>query len=97
MKFKAIVTDKLDGRKTIIESEYEKKSDFIRDIRSNGYRVDDRKVKESEVFDFIMTNTDCEKLDWQVINRRMTREEISEAKQKYLDKRLANLEKSLDK
>lgn len=42
--FKALVKD---GKQVVvIESEYDRKSDFIKDLRHNGYKVNPRKVKE---------------------------------------------------
>lgn len=34
--YKAIVTDKMDGRRVIIESEHNTKDEFIHDLRTNG-------------------------------------------------------------
>lgn len=62
--YKAIVTNKMNGKKVIIESEYHTKSEFIHDLRSNGYAVDPIKVKQKEVFDYIINNTNCSPWDW---------------------------------
>ena len=55
MLYSAVVKDKYDNNKVkfIKNQEYSRKSDFIRDLRSNGYAVNPLKVKKSEVFDYI--------------------------------------------
>lgn len=65
--YKAFVTDKTDGRKVIIESEYNTKAEFIHDLRANGYAVNPIKVKLKEVFEYIMKYTDCAPWDWKEI------------------------------
>ncbi len=65
--YKAIVTDKKDGSKVIIESEYNTKAEFIHDLRANGYAVNPIKVKTKEVFDYIMNHTNCNTWDWKEI------------------------------
>lgn len=60
--FKALVKD--GKRVVVIESEYDRKSDFIKDLRHNGYKVNPRKVKEKVVFDYICNNTDMHDWDW---------------------------------
>ena len=67
-KFKAIVKDKQTKQLVIIESEYETKTEFIQDLRSNGYMVNPYKVKLAEVFDRIMETTDCNWWDWKENN-----------------------------
>ena len=67
--YKALVKDKLTKGIVIIESEYNCKKDFIQDLRSNGYSVDSNKVKEKEVFDYIINNTNCNPWDWKEINK----------------------------
>lgn len=66
--YKAIVTDKMNGRKVIIESEYNAKEEFIHDLRANGYAVNPIKVKTKEVFEYIMNHTNCNHWDWKEIN-----------------------------
>jgi len=67
-KFKAVTTNKATGEKQIISSFYNNKKDFIKDLRSNGYSVNSDKVKLEQVFDYIIKNTNCTKIDWQEIN-----------------------------
>ena len=67
-KFKAIVKDKQTKQLVIIESEYKTKTEFIQDLRSNGYMVNPHKVKLAEVFDRIMNTTDCNWWDWKENN-----------------------------
>ena len=62
-KYSAIVKD--GSRLVIIENqEYRTKAEFIHDLRCNGYRVNSKKVKLSDVFDYIMQHTNCEPKDW---------------------------------
>lgn len=68
MLYKAIVKDKQTKELVIIESEYDKKIDFINDLRGNGYMVNPLKVKKAEVFNYIMNNTNCNKWDWEENN-----------------------------
>lgn len=63
-KFKAAVKDKQTGVSSIIEGVYPTKQAFIFDLRRNGYSVNNYKVKEAKVFDWIMENTNCELWDW---------------------------------
>ena len=70
MLYSAVVKDKYDNNKVkfIKNQEYSRKSDFIRDLRSNGYAVNPLKVKKSEVFDYIMEHTNFNWWDWQENN-----------------------------
>ena len=61
--YKTIATDQ-DGNKKIIEMEYPSKKAFIADLRANGYKVCDAKVKEASEWDRIIETTNCEKWDW---------------------------------
>ena len=62
-KYSAMVKD--GSRIVFIENqEYPTKADFIKDLRSNGYQVNPRKVKPSDVFDYIMNHTNCNPWDW---------------------------------
>lgn len=65
-EYKAIVTDKETGKRTIVSSDAYTKADFIHDLRKNGYAVNPIKVKTKEVFDYIMQNTDCNPWDWNI-------------------------------
>lgn len=68
MLYKAIVKDKETKELIIIESEYDKKIDFINDLKGNGYLVNPSKVKKAEVFNYIIDNTNCNKWDWEENN-----------------------------
>jgi hypothetical protein len=46
-EYTAIATNKETKQKTVITSEYARKSDFIRDLRNNGYSVNPKWVKAS--------------------------------------------------
>lgn len=64
-KFSAVAVDKISKERIFIENkEYSRKTDFIYDLRKNGYRVNPDKVKESHVFDHIIKNTNCEPWNW---------------------------------
>lgn len=65
--YKALVREKGTGKKKIIKSKYFTKYDFIRDLRANGYMVNEEKVKEAKEFDYIMNHTNAAPWDW---NRR---------------------------
>jgi hypothetical protein len=67
-KFKAFVKNKDTKEYVTIESEYKSKESFIKDLRANGYMVNPLKVKKSEVFDYIINNTNCYEWDWKENN-----------------------------
>ena len=69
MLYSAIVTDKETKEKIIITSDYNNKSAFIKDLRLNGYSVNQYKVKTKNVFNYIMNNTNASTYDWKTINR----------------------------
>lgn len=54
--YKAIVTDKISGRRVVIEGEFNTKAEFINDLRKNGYAVNPIKVKTKEVFEYIIAH-----------------------------------------
>lgn len=64
-KYSAMVKDG-DRIVFIKNQEYSTKADFIHDLRSNGYQVNPRKVKPSDVFDYIMGHTNCNPWDWDI-------------------------------
>lgn len=55
-----------DGMRVVIirDQDYPNKAAFIRDLRANGYRVNPKKVKPSDVFDYICDHTDMNPWDW---------------------------------
>lgn len=64
-KYSAIVKD--ENRTVFIENqEYENKAAFIYDLRKNGYKVNPRKVKPSDVFEYILNHTNCNPWDWDI-------------------------------
>ena len=71
--YKAFVTEKRTGRKVVITSDYERKADFIDDLRRNGYRVNPLYVKTADVYDYIVQNTNCNPWDWREINEAPTK------------------------
>ena len=72
MIFKASVKDDT-GALQHIERDYPTKKQFIRDLRCNGFKVDNRKVLTKKSFDYIIENTNCTKWDW----REYTDEQIA--------------------
>ena len=64
-KFSAVVKDSYSNRIVFIENqEYTTKKDFINDLRNNGYKVNPKKVKSSELFRYIVENTNMYDWDW---------------------------------
>lgn len=62
-KYSAIVKD--GARVVIIKNqEYRTKAEFIRDLRSNGYTVNPRKVKPADIFNYITEHTNMRPADW---------------------------------
>ena len=55
-----------DGKRVVIirNQDYPNKAAFIRDLRANGYRVDPKKVKPFDVFNYICDHTDMNPWDW---------------------------------
>ncbi len=72
MIFKASVKDDT-GALQHIERDYPTKKQFIRDLRSHGFKVDNRKVLTKKSLDYIIENTNCTKWDW----REYTDEQIA--------------------
>ena len=64
-KYSAIVKD--EGRTVFIKNqEYANKAAFIYDLRKNGYKVNPRKVKPADVFEYILNHTNCAPWDWDI-------------------------------
>lgn len=55
-----------DGNRLVFikNQEYARKDDFIHDLRCNGYKVNPKKVKPSDVFEYILNHTNCNPWDW---------------------------------
>lgn len=77
-RYKALV--KYEGKATIIEEEYRTKKEFIEDLKRNGYKVNPLKVKEIELFDYIVNNTDCSEDAWKIKKIGQTAEDVFEAR-----------------
>lgn len=61
--YSAIVKD--GSRMVFIKNQqYARKADFIHDLRNNGYKVNEKKVKPADLFDYIMAHTNCNPWDW---------------------------------
>ena len=72
-----------DGMRVVIirDQDYPNKAAFIRDLRANGYRVNPKKVKPSDVFDYICDHTDMNPWDWDLkeVPAETTQEATEEA------------------
>lgn len=77
-RYKALV--KYEGKATIIEEEYRTKKEFIEDLKRNGYKVNPLKVKEVELFDYIVNNTDCSEDAWKIKKIGQTSDDVFEAR-----------------
>ncbi|MDO4157389.1 MAG: hypothetical protein Q4D37_11555 [Oscillospiraceae bacterium] len=55
-----------DGNRVVVikNQEYSTKAAFIDDLRRNGYKVNPKKVKKSDVFDYIVNHTNMAPWDW---------------------------------
>ena len=62
--YKALVTDKENGKRVTIARDYPTKAEFIFDLRRNGYAVDPSHVKTGKEFDRIMDTTNAEPWQW---------------------------------
>lgn len=71
--YKALVTDKENHARKIIERNYPTKAEFIFDLRRNGYAVDPSHVKTSKEFDRIMETTNAEPWQWKPRKYDLTR------------------------
>lgn len=62
-----------DGTRTVFitNQEYQKKADFIHDLRHNGYKVNPMKVKTSRTFDYIVNHTNCNPWDWKLTEKEI--------------------------
>lgn len=65
--YKACVKDS-KGKINVIEGLYTTKSAFIKDLRANGYKVNYYKVKEIDVYEYIINETNATPDDWKNIN-----------------------------
>lgn len=65
-EYKALVKDTYTGKYTVVSGEAYTKSDFINDLRKNGYKVNDRKAKRADVFDYIVNHTNMNYWDWEI-------------------------------
>lgn len=65
MKWSAVAKAKRTGCTVLLKNQdYPTKAAFISDIRGNGYAVNPKKVKPSDLFDYILTRTNCNPWDW---------------------------------
>ena len=101
MLYSAFVKDKETGEKRFIESDYPTRSNFLNDLKANGYTV--YRAEPKEVYDYILRNTNGSKTDWEIAkklykeNKPLTKEEFEKMKdvEEKLDYEVVN-DKSID-
>ena len=101
MMYSAFVKDKETGEKRFIESDYPTRSNFLNDLKANGYTV--YRAEPKEVYDYILRNTNGSKTDWEIAkklykeNKPLTKEEFEKMKDSddKLDYEIVN-DKSID-
>jgi len=101
MLFKTCVKYKPTGKYSIIESDYPTKAQFISDLRANGYAVNPLRIKESNLYNWIVENSNGEESEWKYINRipeehESVSEWIFEGLQKEHEKLMAKSAKHLE-
>ena len=67
MMYSAFVKDKETGEKRFIESDYPTRSNFLNDLKANGYTV--YRAEPKEVYDYILRNTNGSKTDWEIAKK----------------------------
>lgn len=67
MMYSAFVKDKETGEKRFIESDYPTRSNFLKDLKANGYTV--YRAEPKEVYDYILRNTNGSKTDWEIAKK----------------------------
>lgn len=67
MMYSAFVKDKETGEKKFIESDYPTRSNFLNDLKANGYTV--YRAEPKEVYDYILRNTNGSKTDWEIAKK----------------------------
>lgn len=74
-KYSAMVKD---GQRVVIirDQDYPNKAEFIHDLRANGYKVNPKKVKPADVFNYICEHTDMNPWDWDL--KKVPGEEVTE-------------------
>jgi hypothetical protein len=85
--YKATVRNKQTNNYEVISGEYSSKKAFIEDLRRNGYAVNDKKVKKSDVYDAIIKYTDCDDDAWAICNTVEDAMDIFAAYERYFEKR----------
>lgn len=54
--YSALVKDG-NRRRIVANKEYKRKTDFIKDLREVGYKVNPKRVKEADLFEYITKHT----------------------------------------
>lgn len=67
MLFKAFVKDKETGESKFVESDYPSKSDFVTDLKHNGYSVS--RAEPKDLYDFILNNFNGDKHEWEIAKK----------------------------
>lgn len=67
-RYSAIARDSYNGNRVVFirDQPYNTKAEFINDLRANGYKVNPKKVKPSDVFDYICNYTNMAPWDWDI-------------------------------
>jgi hypothetical protein len=64
MIYKTLAKEKQTGKLVVVELDCFSKRNFIRDVRSNGYSVNPKRVLTKKSYDFVIENTNCYASDW---------------------------------
>lgn len=67
-RYSAMVRDSHNRKRVVIilDQPYNTKAEFISELRANGYKVNPKKVKQSDVFDYICNQTNMTPWDWDI-------------------------------
>jgi hypothetical protein len=89
-KYKCVAKEKETGNLRIfLSSEGQNKKSFIYDIRANGYSINNLKVKQEKVFDWICDNTNAEIWHWQCLNTEKDIEQYKKEGSDFIDRKLS--------
>lgn len=67
--YKTLATDKVTGEKEFIEIEAKTKKEFNTKARELGYSINEIEVKEKDVYDYILDNTEAYTWHFQKIKK----------------------------
>lgn len=60
----ASVVDKQTGKRVWLTQQYATKKEFMDDLKRNGYTYNPNRIKPTDVFYFIVKETNCYLEDW---------------------------------